>query len=441
MDKGSSCLSLETLEEEVILTPMEYNQILDIQQNIFELLAVGHNEQTVLERLCQLAEKMLPNSVASIMLLDSKSGLMNVISAPSIPEVGHKALEGLIPGPGGGSCGNAVFRNEPQFVVDTKTDERWKDIRHIAFDFNLCSCWSMPIRNSQNQPVGSFALSSFEHRSPSSFHKKLLAVCAFIVNIVLMRSEYEAQIDKNQHELETSKNLLRNLINEMPDVFVLKDHKGDFLLCNQAVAKLYNTTPQEMIGKNDEDFGVPHELSEFFRQNVLSIMESGQTQVVYEDSRNADTGDIRNFRSIKKPFQDINGNNQIIIIAQDISDIVQANEKVAHNEKRLREVFEATQEGIWDWSLNDNSVLHNDQWYKLLGYNEGEIQDNVEAFSSHIHPDDQSMVWDKIQKLLNAETNIYYSEHRMISKDGHVIWVQDEERLSNLMTWVRLSVS
>ena len=274
-----------------------------------------------------------------------------------------------------------------------------------------------------------FEQSPFEHRLPSSFHKKLLEIGAFIVNVVLKRSAYEAQIDKNQHELEASKNLLRNLIDEMPDVFFLKDQKGNFLLCNQTVAKLYNTTPEEMIGKNDEDFGVPHELSESFRHNVLSIMESGQTEVVYEDSRNAETGEIRNFRSIKKPFKDLNGNNEILVIAQDISDIVQANKKVTQNEKRLREIFEATQEGIWDWSLSDNSVIHNDQWYKLLGYNEGEIQDNVEAFSTHIHPNDQSMVWDKIEKLLNAETNIYYSEHRMITKDGHVIWVQDRGKI------------
>lgn len=190
-------------KEEVILSPYEYSMILDIQQSIYELLIIGHNQQAVLERLCQLAEKLLPNSVASVMLLNPDTGLMDVISAPSIPEVGHNALQGLKPGPGGGSCGNAVFRNEAQFVHDTKTDVRWSDIRQIAYDFNLCSCWSMPIRNRFKEAIGSFALSSFEHRLPSDFHKRLLEICAFIVNMVLKRSEYEAQIDTNQQELLT----------------------------------------------------------------------------------------------------------------------------------------------------------------------------------------------------------------------------------------------
>jgi GAF domain-containing protein len=172
-DTNVGCISLEG-DDEVILTPLEYSKILDIQHSIFELLTVGYNEKEVLTTLCEMAEKLLPNSVASVMILDNATGLMSVISAPSIPQVGHDALQGLKPGPGGGSCGNAVFRNEAQYVKDTKTDARWTDIRQIAFDFNLRSCWSMPIRNADKQAIGSFALSSFEHRSPSGFHKRLL---------------------------------------------------------------------------------------------------------------------------------------------------------------------------------------------------------------------------------------------------------------------------
>jgi hypothetical protein len=84
VDKSTSCISLEG-DDEVILTPFEYSKILDIQENIFQLLTVGYNEQEVLARLCEMAESLLPNSVASVMILDSKTGLMSVVSAPSIP--------------------------------------------------------------------------------------------------------------------------------------------------------------------------------------------------------------------------------------------------------------------------------------------------------------------------------------------------------------------
>jgi PAS domain S-box-containing protein/diguanylate cyclase (GGDEF)-like protein len=245
-DTSDSCLSLEG-EEQVPLTPLEYSKILDIQHTIFELLTVGYNEKEVLSTLCQMAENLLPNSVASVMILDNSTGLMNVICAPSIPQVGHDALQGLKPGPGGGSCGNAVFRNEAQYVKDTKSDKRWTDIRQIAYDFNLCSCWSMPIRNADKQAVGSFALSSFEHRSPSGFHKRLLENCAFIVNIVLKRSQYEQELKTNQTKLT----LLGKAMKNASDGIIITDRENNIIHVNDAFLTAFGyESKQDVFGKN-----------------------------------------------------------------------------------------------------------------------------------------------------------------------------------------------
>lgn len=245
-DNALNCLSLEG-DEEVTLTPLEYSKILDVQQTIFELLTIDYNEKEVLSRLCDMAEKLLPNSVASVMILDSSTGLMSVISAPSIPQVGHDALQGLKPGSGGGSCGNAVFCNEAQYVTDTKTDKRWSDIRQIAYDFNLCSCWSMPIRNEKKQAVGSFALSSFEHRSPSGFHKRLLENCAFIVKIILKHSQYEEQHKENQKKLA----ILGMAMKNASDGMIITDSDNNIIEVNNAFMRTFGYDKEkEVIGKN-----------------------------------------------------------------------------------------------------------------------------------------------------------------------------------------------
>jgi PAS domain S-box-containing protein len=224
--------------------------------------------------------------------------------------------------------------------------------------------------------------------------------------------------------------MLQAVFDEIPDVIVLKDAKGDFLLCNQTVARLYGTTPDAMVGKHDGDFGVPQEIADAFRENVLGIMARGQTEVVFEDSLDAVSGERRHFKSIKRPFKDADGNNQILVIAHDITDVVKAQQKVAQSERRLNDVMAATQEGIWDWIVSTGQVSHNEQWYRLLGFSEGEIADSVEAFSAHIHPQDRSLVWDRIQALITGAKETYQSEHRMMHKDGSVIWVKDRGRIS-----------
>lgn len=224
--------------------------------------------------------------------------------------------------------------------------------------------------------------------------------------------------------------LFQAAFDEIPDAIVLKDEKGNFLLCNQAVARFYNTTPEAMKGKHDGDFGVPKEMADGFRENVLGIMARGKTEIVFENSRDAISGEIRNFKSIKRPFKDADGRNQILVIAHDITDVVQAQRRVAESEKRLSDVMAATREGIWDWHIATGDVFHNAEWYRMLGFSEGEIADNIDAYSAQIHPDDKPAVWAKVQALLDGSAVDYFSEHRMICKDGSLIWVVDRGRIA-----------
>jgi PAS domain S-box-containing protein len=219
--------------------------------------------------------------------------------------------------------------------------------------------------------------------------------------------------------------LLRTVIDQMPDVFVLKDAQGNFLLCNQTVAKLYNTTPDNMIGKDDGDFGVPKDMTDFFRENVLSIMARGETEVVYEDSRDAVTGEVRHFRSIKTPIKDPQGNNQIIVTAQDITDLIEARNKAEQSEKRLRYVLEATGEGIWDWDIESGVVTNNTAWCRMFGFSENEIEHSIDVLSARLLDEDKDEVMQALQDCLSGKVETYYHEHRMRRLDGEVIWVQD----------------
>ena len=245
--ESKSCLTLEnTSLQEVKITESEHNSILEMQLSILELLASNNNSKIILDRLCTSAEALLPNSVASIMFVDTQTGLMSVLAAPSIPEVGHQALAGLKPGLGGGSCGNAVFSNEPTFVGDTFTDPKWHDLRQLSYDFNLCSCWSMPVRNEEKKPIGTFALSSFEHRMPSPFHKKLLHVGSEIVNIVLKKQEQEEKISENEKRIKLFSTALQNT----SEGFYITDKDNNIVEINDAFTTLLGYTKEDVVGKD-----------------------------------------------------------------------------------------------------------------------------------------------------------------------------------------------
>lgn len=178
----------------VQLTLQEQQSFLDIQHSILQMVAANHPQKEILSALCLMAETLVPNSIATVMVIQNDAR-MKVISAPTVSQQDQALLGGIQPGPISGTCGNAVYRNEATFASNVHADDRCLEIRSVFERFELNACWSNPIRNSGGQSIGSFALSSFERREPSSFHKELLAIAGYIIGIILERSKQQEQLE------------------------------------------------------------------------------------------------------------------------------------------------------------------------------------------------------------------------------------------------------
>lgn len=251
--------------EEVPITPEQYDNISNIQKQALEMIASQAKTADILDHLCRLAESLLPNSIATIMHKNEKTGLISILSAPSVPQAGIDALANLKPGPHGGSCGNAVFTNQPQFVSNTFKDDRWIGLRQLAIDFNLCSCWSFPVCNISNEAIGTFALSSFEHRSPAPYHKKILETGAAIVKIVL----------KNQHNNERLK-LFSTAMQNASEGIVITDKNNNILEVNPAFCRIHGYSANEVINKNPGILSSGEHDSSFYQEFWEKINEQSQ---------------------------------------------------------------------------------------------------------------------------------------------------------------------
>jgi len=307
----------ESMSKSVPITPQQYDFIADMQQQILKELVSEQSVDIVLAALCSLAESVLDNAVASIMMVDENTGLMSVLSAPSILIEGHQALANLQPGPGGGSCGNAVFYNKAQFVQNTFEDKRWTDIRHIAHDLNLFSCWSTPIRDENKQAIGSFALSSFEHRTPALFHKKLLETCSAIVSIVLTRQQKEKRL-----------NLLSTAIDSASEGVVVTDSDNNIVEVNSAFERIYGFCEKDVLGQNPKVLSSGLQDKGFYQQLWQELLEKGKWQgeitnsdsngkfithwmsiTVIKDSK----GEVQNYLSIFSDLTDLRSAQKQIV--------------------------------------------------------------------------------------------------------------------------------
>ena len=129
-----------------------------------ELVAKGASLIEVLDALTQAIERMAPECLCTIMLLDEVGRHLLRGSGPSLPAAYMEAINGLEIGPEVGACGTAAFRNETVVVEDIATDHLFAGPRDLVMSFGLRACWSVPIRDSKGKVLGTFAM---YHRQPA----------------------------------------------------------------------------------------------------------------------------------------------------------------------------------------------------------------------------------------------------------------------------------
>lgn len=176
----------------------DFDDLLELQSSILGVAASSDVYSELTRKLCIMAEQLVPDSVASIMLYDRDDDKLYVHTAPNIPQAAIDALNGLQVGVG--SCGNAVYHDQAMYVCNTFQDKRWSEVKSFAETFDIASCWSLPIHNDNNEVIGTFALSSFEERQPSNFQRKLLHTCASIAGILLQKERFIQQSEEWEKE-------------------------------------------------------------------------------------------------------------------------------------------------------------------------------------------------------------------------------------------------
>ncbi len=250
--------------EEISLSAEEQQSILEYQQSILRAVLGSRDSRAMVSDICHLAEMLLPNAVGTVMLLHPDDRKMYVYSSPSVPAAAVMRLNGLQPGPGGGSCGNVIYQGKPQFVSNTFSDPRWTDLRQIAYDFNLCACWSVPVYDDAGQIIGTFALSSFEPRSPGSFHRKLLETGATLVGIVLSHARWQDSLRLYGRAFDSAR-----------EGMLVTDNQLRIVEVNPGMCGIVGYTREELLGRNPSLFASGLHGEAFYAAMWTSLRETG----------------------------------------------------------------------------------------------------------------------------------------------------------------------
>mgnify|MGYP001176962340 CR=1 FL=1 len=147
----------------------------------------------------------------------------------------------------------------------------------------------------------------------------------------------QKKLEQKNLEVLESKNFLQSVLDESPNPIMIRNYEGTFLLANKAVAKLYHSTLEEMIGKNDNYLMNKEikEIAQFFGKDIKKIIDKGKTEVLYEEFKDTTKREVKHYICTKKPFKNKKSEDLILIIANDISNIKRLEEEQNKQEQLL----------------------------------------------------------------------------------------------------------
>ena len=121
--------------------------------------------------------------------------------------------------------------------------------------------------------------------------------------------------------LEQDHNLLRVLIDNLPDCIYVKDAQGRFLAANLATARLMDVAdPNVLLGKTDADFYPPEQTAEYLTDEQ-ELLRSGRPLLNKNESRLTAAGDWKAVITTKIPLTDSLGKAYGLVgISRDMSE-------------------------------------------------------------------------------------------------------------------------
>jgi len=261
----------------------------------------------------------------------------------------------------------------------------------------------------------------------------LLGLAALVIGFYLLvfelmdtrfRLEQEqAELRETADALRLSEARYRDVIEHASEAIYRADLDGTISFASPSVRQLTGFEPEELVGRNGFGFVEPGHLEGISRAIAEQVAEDRDNSYVEFPTldKNGDRvwlgASVNLVRRDGKPAE-------IQVLARDITQRVEAEERLRRNEERYRVMLEATR--VVPWEADFETLRFSYVGPQAVNYFGYPLEDwyKVGFWERSIHPDDRKWVVNYCHTN-STKQNEYEFEYRMLAADGTVIWVRD----------------
>lgn len=223
--------------------------------------------------------------------------------------------------------------------------------------------------------------------------------------------------------LKTERNFVSTVLDMAGALVVILNADMRIIRFNQACQKTSGYLFDEVQDKYLWDlFIVPEEVE--MVKAIYERLSTDHLSAEYESQWLTKEGNCRFISWFSTVLLDNQGSVEYIInTGYDITERKQIEEALRIGGERYALAVQAANEGLWDWNLKTNEIYFSSHWKAILGYEEQNIQPNVNEWFSRVHPEDLARLKMDIALYLEGTTSSLKSEYRMLHWNGDYRWV------------------
>ncbi|MBI9096775.1 MAG: PAS domain S-box protein [Sphaerochaeta sp.] len=251
----------------------------------------------------------------------------------------------------------------------------------------------------------------------------LLAVVALALMNVRLRSTRKAlRISDERHKA---------LFSTVADPVLVADvNTGILVECNEAASRYFGRSREQLIGSPQRELHPPQTpiedgITEDFKRHLT---DPNRTEEVWFFA----AGGEPRLAEVSSVKFDIEESNLILGVFRDITDRKRAETELRKSEKTLRDVFESTLSGYWDWNLVDNTEYLSPTFKNMFGYQDHEMESSPEAWQRIVFQEDLPGVLEMFDRHVKSRgREPFFNEVRYRHRDGSTVWVICAGRVTN----------
>ena len=234
--------------------------------------------------------------------------------------------------------------------------------------------------------------------------------------------QHDAQI-----QLEDTAELLRGVIQTIPDMVWLKDRQCTYQACNSSFARQFGRTERDIIGKTDDDFTS----NAFAMQLALTdemTLQSGQPARFEEEIPTA-VG-LVTLEIIKAPMRNAQGEiTGVLGMARDITSRKHADALLRDTSEQFELALISAELGMWSQSFDPLPAFQMDERARaMVGLQAHELE-GITSWAGWIHPEDYPAAVTDMRLHLTGQSPFFEAEFRARHNSGQWIWLSSRGKV------------